>query len=274
MAKSLNKPNSARIKRLAQIETLIQPVSSIHELLHSLIWGRVKSGKTAFIASGPKPIILACEDGTRTIRNFPHVQVFPVNDEGKYIAPKWKQARDFIYYLRYADHDFETVGVDTMSALLRMGIRFVTKDEEIRDDARAKGTMDFRIYNRVTNLMNEFMEDLEAVCKDRQMHLVYTAQEQRLNEEKAEQEGTDYVPDLTPKIRGTILEKPDLIARTVIEEVEGEDISKTSLRYGMVFKHAEWPVGVREPIGSKPLPAKAFNVTIPKLVKRLSQPKE
>jgi len=270
----IDKPMKASAKQLARlkaIESMMQPVGSIVELLHSLIWGRVKSGKTKFIASGPKPVIFAAEDGTRTIRDFPDVTVFPVTGDGKYIPPRWKHARDFIWYLDKADHDFGTVGVDTMTALSRIAIRFVTKDEELRDDLRAKGTMDYRVWNRVTRLITEFMEDLEGVCKARGMHLVYTCQELSLDEEKALREGSSIVPDLTPKLRGAILEKPDIIARTIIEEEESEDLSKATLKYGMVFKHHEWPVGLREPASKKPMPARVYgDITIPKLLRRLS----
>lgn len=263
------KANSKRMQRLAEIEALMQPVGSINTLMHVLLWGRVKSGKTRFIASGPNPVILACEDGTKTIRNFPNVTVFPVTAAGDYVPPRWKDARDFIYYLNYADHNFETVGVDTMTSLMRMALRFVTKDEELRDDLRAKGTLDYRVWNRVTRLLVEFMEDLEGVCKARNMHLIYTCQERSLKEEQAEIEGS-FVPDLNPAVRGAILEKPDLIARTFIEEVESEDLQKVSYRYGMQFKHHEWPVGVREPAGTKPLPNRAFKVDLPKLIERMS----
>lgn len=265
------KSGSKKMQRLKEIESLMQPVDQIQELLHSLIWGRVKSGKTRFIASGPNPVIFAAEDGTRTIRDYPDVTVFPVRENGLYKPPRWKDARDFIWYLYHAEHNFGTVGVDTMTALSRIGIRFVTKDEEVRDDLRAKGTMDYRVWNRVTRLITEFMEDLEGVCKARGMHLVYTCQELSLDEEKALREGSSIVPDLTPKLRGAILEKPDLIARTIIEEEESEDLSRSDLKYGMVFKHHEWPVGVREPTGKKPMPAKVTgDITIPKLLKRLS----
>lgn len=265
------KSSSKAMQRIKSIEALMQPVGNIRELLHSLVWGRVKSGKTKFIASGPKPVIFAAEDGTRTIRDFPEVTVFPVDKSGLYKPPRWRDARNFVWYLAKADHDFQTVGIDTMTALSRIAIRFITKDEELRDDLRAHGTMDYRIWNRVTRIMTEFMEDLENVCKERGMHLVYTCQERNLSEDQALKEGSEVVPDLSPAIRGAILEKPDLIARTVIEEEESEDLSKTTLKYGMVFKHAEWPVGIREPAGKKPMPAKVTgDITIPKLLRRLS----
>ncbi len=267
------KSNKKRMQRLSKIEANIIQVSEMERYLNILVWGRQKSGKTALIGSGPKPIILACEDGTETIRTYPDIQVFPADKKtGRYITARWKHASDFLYYLRYGDHDRETVGVDTTTGLLRMAVRYINKDEEIRDDFRAKGTTDQRTWGRVGSLLNEFMEDLAAVCSERGMHLIWTAQERSLGEEQAQKFGSDFVPDLTPSVRSTILAQPGIIARTVIEDDMEGDIEDTTLKYGMVFKHAEWPVGVRESIlkGAKPFPAKAFNVTVPKLVRRLS----
>lgn len=271
------KGNSARAKRLQKIESRIAPVSELEFLLNCLVWGKVKSGKTGFIATGPNPVVFAVEEGTKTIRDYPELDVFPVSrTEGgiKWRTPKWEDARDFIYFLYHGDHNYKTVGVDTTTALLRVAVRFITKDEEVRDDLRAKGLNDQRTWGRVGNAMNEFMEDLETVCKARGMHLVYTAQERVLNEDQALQVGTDYVPDLTPSVRSTILEKPDMIMRTIKEEETTEDLSETNIKYGMVFKHADWPVGIREPRSAKPFPNKAYNVTIPKILKRMNATKE
>lgn len=276
MAKaSLDQPmksSNKRMSRLREIEALAHPASNLKSPLHSLIWGRVKAGKTAFIASGPKPIIFACEEGTKTVRDFPDLTVYPQTAEGLWVPPKWKHASDFVYMLRYGDHDYKTVGVDTMSALLRIAMRLIRKDEEARDEFRPKGSMTQPDWGRVASLMTQFMEDLETVCKSRGMHLVYTCHERTLSDDKAELEGSYFVPDLPPSVRGPILEKPDLIARVFIEEDDEADIDKTALKYGMTFKHPEWPVGVRETVlkgAAKPLPATAFNVTIPKLTKRL-----
>ena len=259
--------SSKRVQKIKAIESQIQNVADIKSPLHTLIWGRVKAGKTAFIATGPRPIVFAVEEGTKTIKNFPEVDVFPVNEQGLWVPPRWKSASDFVYYLRYADHDYKTVGVDTMSALLRVALRFIRKDEEARDEFRPKGAMTQPDWGRVASLMTMFMEDLEAVCKSRGMHLVYTCHERSLSEEQAYKAGSDFVPDLPPSVRGPILEKPDLIARVFIEE--GDD---GKMKYGMTFKHPEWPVGVRETLqkeGYKPLPATTYKATIPALVKRL-----
>lgn len=268
------KMNSKRLAKLKEIERFIQPVGDIQRFLNMLVWGRQKSGKTGLIASGPKPIVFACEDGTQTIQDFPDVQVFPVDESGRYVTARWKHASEFLYYLRYGDHNRETVGVDTTTALLRMAVRHINKDEEIRDEFRAKGTTDQRTWGRVGSLLNEYMEDLAAVCQERGMHLIWTAQERALGEEQATAAGSYFVPDLTPSVRSTILAQPSIIARTIIEEdMEADDISQTNLKYGLVFKHAEWPVGVRESllkVGKKPWPARAFNVTVPKLVRKIN----
>jgi hypothetical protein len=243
-------------------------VKDVNSPVHQLIWGRVKSGKTSYIASGPNPVVFACEEGTRTLKGLTTaVTVFPFNQEGVYITPKWQQASDFVYYLANGDHDFKTAGVDTVSALLRIAMRFINKDEEVRDEYRAPGTVDQRTWGRVGTLLSNFMEDLEAVCKTRGIHLIYTCQERVLNEEKAEMEGSYYVPDLPPSVRSLIVEKPDIISRTFKEEDD-----EGNLKYGQTFKHAEWPVGVRESLlqrAEKPMPATAYNVTIPKIAKRL-----
>lgn len=264
------------MKRLARIQSKIQPVESVQFLLHMLIWGGTKTGKTGFIGSAPKPIIFATEQGTMTVRQIPGISVYPVDDEGLYVQPKWKDAIDFIYFIRYGDHDFKTVAVDTMTALARIAMRFINNDEEARDDVRAPGTTDQRTYGRLGRAMEDFMEDLEAACIERGLHLIYTCQERRLNEEKASEEGTDFVPDLTPAVRSVILEKPSIIARTFKEEEESDDLNEDRLRYGMYFRHPEWPVGERiTPVGSdKPwLPTVSYSVTVPKLLRRIEKAK-
>lgn len=272
------KADNSRMKRLARIEASFKSVADINHLLHALFWGNVKTGKTGLLATAPKPAVFAVEDGTMTIRNHPEVTAFPIDENGQWRAPKWKDAIDFIYYIRYGDHDFQTAAVDTVTALARIAMRFINNDEEARDDVRAPGTTDQRTYGRLARSMEDFMEDLQTACTERGMHLIYTCQERRLNEEQADKEGTDYVPDLTPAVRGVILEKPSIIGRTFKEEVETEDLSADpELQYGVWFRHPEWPVGERlTPIGaSKPwLPTVSYNVTIPKLLRRIDKAKK
>jgi AAA domain len=270
------KPDNIAVKRMQKLEKIsskIHPVSTMNHQIYTLLWGRTKSGKTRFIGSGPNPITFAVEDGTMTIRST-NTQVFPVDEKGNWIRPRWQDALDFLYFLRYADHGYQTAGIDTATALARTAMRFVNKDEESRDEARAPGVNDQRTWGRLGTLMAEFMEDLEAICKERKMHLVYTCQERWVSEERRDQAGgADYVPDLTPSVRSLILAAPSIVARTVIEEGD-EEGQEPEYKYGMVFRDADWPVGERvTPSGAKKpyLPRIGYNVTIPKLVARIAK---
>lgn len=271
------KPDAIAVKRMQKLEKIsskIHPVRTMNHQIYTLLWGRTKSGKTAFIGSGPNPITFAVEDGTMTIRNS-DTQVFPVDEEGNWIHPRWQDALDFIFFLRHADHNYGTVGVDTTTTLARIAMRFINKDEEARDEARAPGTTDQRTWGRLLALMSEFLEDLEAVCKERKMHLVYTCQERWVSEDRRDQAGgADYVPDLTPSVRSLILAAPSIVARTILEEGDSEEGREPDVKYGMVFRDADWPVGERvTPMGAKKpyLPRIGYNVTIPKLVARIAK---
>lgn len=273
--------DSKRTRRLKLVESKIVPISDTTDLIHALIWGRVKSGKTGFGCSGPKPVMLMAERGQMTVRQRRGLVIFPVNRKTGHPRPlRWKDTYDFLYWLRYAEHDRETVVIDTMSALVRVGLRFINKDEEARDDARAPGTIDQRTWGRLATLVTEFMEEIEEICLVRGMHLVYTAQERTLGEEQAEKAGVDKVPDFTPSIRAFVTEKPSIIARTFIENEEGDEATdieveeSDNLRYGMTFRDPDLLVGERvTPYGSKKpwLPRHAYNVTVPKLVKLIER---
>jgi hypothetical protein len=240
-----------------------------------LVWGRVKSGKTTFAASGPNPIMFLAEAGQMSVRTVKDLMVYPLNPDGSFKTVRWKDAYDFLYFLRYGDHNRKTVSVDTMSALVRIGMRYILKDEEARDDAREPGVADQRTWGRLATLITEFMEELETICKTRGYHLIYTAQEKVLNEEKAMQEGVDVIPDFSPSIRSFITQKPDILARTLIEEEVSDDLeAEPVLNYGMLFRDSVLAVGERiTPARAKSLwiPRKAFNVTVPKLVNRIEQ---
>lgn len=272
---------SKRQKRLSLVEGRIALATEVPDFLNMMVWGRVKSGKTLFACTGPKPIVLMAERGALVVRNDPRVQLFPVRkskDRILYRPMRWKDTYDFLHYLRYGDHDRETAVVDTMSALTRVGMRFINRDEEARDDARAPGTTDQRTWGRLATLITEFMEDIEEICATRGMHLIYTSQERVLNEEKAEQMGVDCIPDFTPQIRAFVTAQPSILARTFIEEEENEEDIEAEgiIKYGMTFRDADLLVGERvTPLGAKKpwLPRNAYNVTVPKIL-RLIQKRE
>lgn len=261
----------AKEKRLVLVKSRLHPVVDARVLLHMLVWGRVKSGKTTFACSGPKPIMFLAETGQLSVRTHKDLVIYPLNPDGSFRKVIWKDAYDFLYLLRHGGLERETVVIDTASALVRIGMKYILKDEEARDVEREPDTPTQPTWNRLTNIMLEFMEELEAICRTQNMHLIYTAQQRILSEQKAETEGTNISPDFSPALKSFITQKPDILARTFIEKEESDDLeAEPTLKYGMMFRHDEFLVGERvTPRGAKTpyLPSRAFDVTIPGLIR-------
>lgn len=221
------------------------------------------------------------ERGQMTVRNVKDLQVFPLNPDGTFKRVEFRDVYDFLYYLKHGDHDRKTIVMDTMSSLTRIAMKFILHDEEARDEAREPGVPDQRTWGRLATAMIEVMDELEVISKTQGMHLIYTSQERKLKEEQADQEGMDVVPDFSPGVRSFIVEKPDILARTFIEDEEGEvgaeDIDPdTPMKYGMIFRDPELYVGERvTPAGAKKpyLPRYAYDVTVPKLIRRIERSK-
>ena len=259
--------------RLAEIMSQVSPVDKIDQTLHMTVYGRQKTGKTRFACSGPKPILFMAEPGVMTVRDVPDLQLFPVDKKGKPTKVQWSSAYDFLYYLKYADHDRKTVVVDTVTALARTCMRYILKDEESRDTERMPNNPTMQSWGRLSQSMNEFMEELSAVCRTQGMHLIYLAQERYLKED-TNASGPDIVPDVSPAIRSTLCEMPDIIARTFVREGElpanAPLTQDPPLEYGMEFRSAKALVGERLTTGNEQvLPNWAKDVTVPKLLKKL-----
>ena len=261
-------------KQAARLKRIRSRVVAANKTTHGntayiMVWGPIKTGKTTFTASGEKPCIFLTEPGHMTIRRLTRVQVFPIDDRGDWVPPTWHDAYDYLFYLRHANHDFKTAGVDSLSGLVTIAMRFILKDEEARDVEREPGTPDKRTWGRLNTIVLEYIEELETVCKTRGMSLVLTAHERQPRED--DMEDADVVPDLTPGIRRAILKRPDIIARTFTEESEDDE---EVLAYGMTFRDPEYMVGERvTPVGAKKpwLPRNAYNVTLPKLIRRIER---
>lgn len=264
--------SSQREKRLAKVQARLRPVTESRpsRFLYMMVWGIIKSGKTSFIATGPRPISFLAEPGHMTVRHNVALQVFPIDEHGNYVNPTWEDAVDFKYWLRYATHDRQTVGIDSMSGLINLGMRFILKDEEARDEKRVPDTMTQPQWGRLNKLILDYLEDLEAVCAAKGMHLILTAHEREPSDDDIELQGR-VVPDMTPQLRRNILKRPSIIARAFVEE---DDEDEEVLKYGMMFRDAELMVGERvtPPTAAKPwLPKVAFGVTIPGLVKTINR---
>lgn len=180
------------------------PVREAEPYVKVLLYGRNGKGKTRTAATGPKPLIADInEKGTKSIRNY-DAHVFHVK--------AWEDVVYLYWFLKQGDHDFETVVLDTLTALQNMCIAHVLKESEDRDPNKDPHTMSMREWGKV----GELMKPLLLNFRNLPMHVVFVAQERSVDNEEGESEK---VPDLSPASRATAMSSVDIIGRIFQKEV-------------------------------------------------------
>lgn len=219
---SRRRATSAREKRtrnrIKEAEKRIIEAQDDFEFLKILVYGKPKRGKTTFGASGPKPIIIDCnERGTLSVRNVEDLKVFRLET--------WTDIDMIYWYLANGNHDRETVVIDTMSSLAALCMKFVLGDEASRDPTRDPAMPSKQAYGKVNQLMNT--EILK--WRNLPMHVVFLAQERRGFTED-DDDAPEVFPELSPGVRNTLTPAVDIIgriyvqavAKTVVKEVKGK----------------------------------------------------
>ncbi len=200
-----------------------------------LVYARNKKGKTTFLTSAGRMNILVAdpEHGTSKMKTKdPHI--WPIR--------RWADMDDFYQFCRMGlpcpkckpEHDFTWAGVDGMTRITNMALRFVMKKEEER------------------NL-------------DRQPGMVDRQEEAQDSEEDPDNEAQEsvYVPDLPKGVRGMTNSLVDVIGRLYVVKavVKGEEKPQRRLWLG---ESTKYDTGYRSEYR---LPDYVKYPSIPKLVK-------
>lgn len=243
-----SKKSSARRNRIADAEKRIKSAKDDFEFLKILVYGKPKRGKTTFGASGPKPIIIDCnERGTLSVRNVPDLKVFRLET--------WTDIDMIYWYLHNGNHDRETAVIDTMSSLASLCMKFVLGDEVSRDPTKDPAMPSKREYGKVNQLMNT--EILK--WRNLPMHVVFLAQERRGYTED-EDDAPEVFPELSPGVRNTLTPAVDIIgriyvqevAKTVVREVKGKKkkVKITGIEHRLLIgQHEVYTTGDRSEVG-------------------------
>lgn len=216
--------------KLEKARSKIVPVGEDFQYLKMLAYGQNGKGKTRFGASGPKPLLIDCnERGSLSVRHFPEVEVFK--------AEVWTDIDLAYWYLHSGKHDRQTVVLDTVTSLAQLAMKFVLGDEASRDPTKDPDMPGKRDWGKVGELMRTVILNFRNLP----MHVVFLTQERRGFSEDDE-DAPEVFPEVSPSVRTTLTASVDIIGRMFVKEVvkkDGKGVEKAVPSYRMLIGPSE-----------------------------------
>lgn len=192
--------------RIEEVRQRIIPVQQATPHVKVLLYGRNGKGKTRTAATAPKPLIIDInEKGTKSIRNYPGVEVFP--------AANWEDVVWCYWFLRTGEHEYESVVIDTITMMQDVCMKQTLKEAEDRDPAKDPAMASMRDWGKVGQLMKSQLLNFRNLP----MHVIFVAQERSVDNEEGD---TEKVPDLSPGSRATATSCVDFIGNIFNREVK------------------------------------------------------
>ena len=192
--------------------------------LWMLVYGKPKRGKTRFVGTFPKPLILDFDHGSGVLAGSKFDgKVVPVSE--------WDEVALWYYFLRHRKHPFQTVVWDTISMAQDLALREVIAERTAkRQDADPyKATQDD--FGRAGRILRTWID----LYLQLPMHVVFVAHE-REDDAPDEEEGEGsvkwMVPDLQPMVRGYLAGRVHVIAYAYKVDKKDGDRTVKSFRLG------------------------------------------
>lgn len=262
--KTKKRPKKTVENKLKEAKNHISDVSEEIEWLKACFYGRNGKGKTYLGATGPKPIIIDCnEQGTPSIRK--------VKDAKKFKVDVWSDIDLAYWYLKSGNHDRETVVIDTTTALAALCMKFVLGDEASRDPTRDPDMPTKREWGKVGELMSTQIIQFRNLP----MHVIFLAQERRSFQEDEDDEA-EVGPSLSNKPKEALTACVNVIGRIytkgVIEKkkVKGKVKSIETVEHRLLLGHHDLYI-TKVNIQDHGLPKILRNPTIPKILERINK---
>ena len=190
------------------IDSKIVPVSNIPVDLKVLVYGRSGTGKTTFVGTAPKPLLLldVREQGTASIRQSPDTYVYPIE--------RWDDFEAIYWYLmnNKGQVKFRSVAIDSVTQLQELAIQKVIGGD-------SGGTASKRAWGEVSGLLKTWI----VMFRDLPLNVIFTAQDRLtvLEEESEDDEGIivpEVGPYLMPSVAKTLNGAVGVIGQTFIRE--------------------------------------------------------
>lgn len=250
----------------------IRKPSTTKRMPQILVYSRNKKGKSTFCASAPDVLMIDPENGTDHLKKA---------DPSVWKVSRWEDFDEIDRYLRSGAHPFKWVGVDGITRIHNMALRFVMSQAEERDLDRIPGMVQLKDYGKANELLKGMMLNFQSLG----IGVIYTAQERMFSVENPSEEDEDadesdimFVPDVSKGARSALLAMVDVIGRlytvtatkTVKLRSGGTKEKEYVQRRLWVGVHPRYDTGFRS---DYELPDFIEDPTIPRLVEYLNSGK-
>jgi len=239
----------------------IVPIGESSEWVSLVIYGRSGTGKTTFIGTMPKPLlVLDINDrGTVSIKAQPDTYVMEVTS--------WDEIEEVYWYLQSGNHPFQSVALDTVTQLQDLAIAKISGDDG--------GVMSLsrRGWGEVTGLMRTWILNY----RDLPLHKGFICQDRITGDDSDELEmiTPEVGPAVSPSVAKTLTAAVDVVGHTLIRErvvtvktKKGGTKEKVVTEYCMrIGPHARYLTKIRREHIDKPLPQVVVNPTFDKITK-------
>lgn len=187
---------------------------------------------------------------------------------------RWEDMDEAYNFLRSGKHSYTWIGVDGLTKLSNMSLKYTMRLQEERSIDRIPGQVQQRDYGKAGEVMKTMLTNFNNLAYG----VVYTSQE-RANEaadseedEDIESETMEYVPDLPKGVRGYVNSMVDVVGRLYVAKIDssknpGTMIAQRRLWLGESLKY---DTGYRSDFV---LPDMLKMPTIPKLVALMDEGK-
>jgi hypothetical protein len=254
------KKKAAPAKKVTSILSKIQPVSSLQTNLVMMVYGRSGTGKTAFGATFPKPILFidTNERGTETIRQEEDVDVVRITE--------WAEIEELYWGLRDNETEvqYASIVIDQVTNLQDIAMKEVLR----KNRKGADEPFSVRNWGQLGGLLKQLISDFRELSDE--YNLLLIAHERAYAGGEDDQEaiepsiGARVMPSVGSFLDGAV----DAIGSTFIRErfVTEDRKEIRHVDYCMrIGPHAFYSTKVRRPVSAGPIPELIVNPTYAKI---------
>lgn len=215
-------PSAKREKISLRVEKKIKPASELPQNVRMLIYGRPGAGKTRLAATAPKLLLVDInEKGWDSVRRDFDPNTFP--------CEYWSEIDDVYWYLATADHDYESVVIDSVTQMQSLCLKFVMGDEASRDASRDPDMPSRQIWGKVGELMKTQITNFRNLP----MNVIFTARQRSRStgeDDAGDVEDIVIAPNCSPTVADYLEGAVPLIGHLTQREVRLKTKAKSKKR--------------------------------------------